>query len=108
LCGELNGHVLGVQALGFEEVHGGYGFRNRNLERKMPLEFAETMTLIVTNMWFQKGDRQKFTYETGDNRTVFEHVLVRRCDRVAVSDVKVIRSEVCILQHKLMVYVLDC
>jgi hypothetical protein len=51
-------------ALGFEEVHGGHGFENRNLEGELLLEFAETMKLIVTNMWFQKGDRQKVTYES--------------------------------------------
>jgi hypothetical protein len=56
LCRDLNGHV-GVEAVGFEEVYGGHGFGNRNLEGEMLLEFAETMDLIVTNTWFQKGDR---------------------------------------------------
>jgi hypothetical protein len=95
--------MWGAEALGFEEVHGGHGFGNRNLEGELLLEFAEVMNLIVTNTWFQKGDRQKITYESGANRTVIDYVLVRRYDRVAVSDVKVIGSEACISQHKLMV-----
>jgi hypothetical protein len=37
---------------------------------------------------------------------MIDYVLVRRCDRVAVRDVKVIESEACISQHKLMVCVL--
>jgi hypothetical protein len=73
LCEDLNGHV-GAEAFGSEEVHGGHWFRNRNLEGKMLLEFAETMEFIVTNTWFQKGDRQKVTHESGahGNRTVID------------------------------------
>jgi hypothetical protein len=52
------------------------------------------MGLIVTNTIGFKG--QKITYESGGNRTVIDYVLVRRCDRVAMSDVKVIGSEACI------------
>jgi len=38
---------------------------------------------------------------------VIDYVLVKKCDHGAVKDVKVIRSEPCIKQHKLMVCVLD-
>jgi hypothetical protein len=96
----LNGHVR-AEALRFEEVHDGYGFGNRNLEGELLLGFAETMDLIVINTWFQNGDRQKITYKSRGYRTVSDYVLVRRCDRVAVSDVKVIGSEAYISQHKI-------
>jgi hypothetical protein len=82
------------------------GSGTENLEGELLLEFAETMKLIVTNAWFQKGERQKVTYESGGNRTVIDYVLIRRCDREDVRDVKVIGSEACISQHKLMVCVL--
>jgi hypothetical protein len=61
------------------------------------------MDLIVTNTWFQQGDRQKITYKSGGNRKVIDYVLVMRWDRVNVSDVKVIGNEACISQHKLMI-----
>jgi hypothetical protein len=41
---------------------------------------------------FKRVTGKKFTYESGSNSTVIEYVLVRRCDREEVRDVKVIGS----------------
>jgi exonuclease III len=54
LCGDLNGH-LGEEALGFEEVHGGHNFGNRNLGRELQLEFAETMNWHCHKHVISKG-----------------------------------------------------
>ena len=39
VCGDFNGHV-GSKAKGYEEVHGGYGTGERNVEGEMLLEMA--------------------------------------------------------------------
>ena len=39
VCGDFNGHV-GKDVEGFDGVHGGMGFRSRNVEGEMLLEFA--------------------------------------------------------------------
>jgi hypothetical protein len=44
----------------------------------------------------------KVSYESG-GKTVVDYVLVRKRERQNVMDVKVIRSEPCLTQHKLMV-----
>ena len=51
VCGDMNGHV-GARKDGFEGVHGGYGYGDRNEEGEMLLEFADAMKLVVANTWF--------------------------------------------------------
>src|SRR5207245_9919633 len=42
-------------------------------------------------------------YESGGCKTVVDYILIRKIDRAKITDVKIIGSEPCILQHKLMV-----
>ena len=79
----------------------------RNLEGEMLLEFACAMDLVVANTWLQKEVNKKVTYESGGCRTVVDYVLVRRCEKAIMKDVKVISGEPCIPQHKLMVCVIE-
>jgi hypothetical protein len=106
VCGDFNSHV-GTLADGFENVHGGRGFGTRNTEGEMLLEFAIATELCVVNTWFTKEESKKVTYESGGTRTVVDYVLVRRKVLSAVKDMKVIRGEACLTQHKLLVCVLD-
>jgi hypothetical protein len=50
-----------------------------------------------------KQDSKKVTYDSGGCRTVVDYILVRKGDRRMLMDVKVVPSEACILQHKLLV-----
>jgi hypothetical protein len=105
VCGDMNGHV-GQNAEGFEEVHGGNGYGDRNLEGEMLLEFAEAMELAVVNTWFRKDTGKKVTYESGGNKSQIDYVLVRRPELSSVTDIKVIGEE-CIQQHKLLVCIME-
>ena len=100
--GDMNGHV-GEKAEGFEGVHGGRGFGSRNVEGEMLLEFAEARGMMVLNTWFDKEDSKKVSYESGGCKTVVDYIMVKQRDRWMVEDVKVIRNEPCLTQHKLMV-----
>src|SRR6185436_10207234 len=64
LLGDFNGHV-GERVDGFEGVHGGRGFGDRNLEGEMALEFADSRELIIANTFFQKDAAKLVTYESG-------------------------------------------
>src|SRR6185436_3405707 len=106
LLGDFNGHV-GERVDGFEGVHGGKGFGDRNLEGEMVLEFADSRELIIANTFFQKDAAKLVTYESGGSKTVVDYMMVRNCDRGIVRDVKAILVEECIPQHKLLIGVLE-
>jgi hypothetical protein len=52
--GDLNGHV-GSTRVGFDGVHGGFGYGSRNQEGKGILKFAVAYDLIVANTLFRKS-----------------------------------------------------
>jgi hypothetical protein len=52
--GDLNGHV-GSTRVGFDGVHGGFGYGSRNQEREGILNFALAYDLFVTNTLFRKS-----------------------------------------------------
>ena len=105
VCGDMNCHV-GLRADGFESVHGGRGYGVRNAEGEAFLEFATAMNLAVVNTWFVKRESQRISYDSGGNTTTVDYVLVRREKLSMVKDMKVIPSEDCLLQHRLVVCVL--
>ena len=73
LGGDLNGHV-GEDMDGFEGVHGGNGFGNRNEDGKIILELAMAHSLIVMNTCFEKKSAKKVTYESGECKTVVDYI----------------------------------
>src|SRR6267154_3205644 len=84
--GDTNGHV-GAKADGYEGVHGGKAYGERNTEGEMLLEFADAMKLVVLNTWFTKNETKKVTYESGGNKTVIDYMLVRKCDQARITNI---------------------
>jgi hypothetical protein len=52
--GDLNGHV-GSTRIGFEGVHGGFGYGSRNQEGVGILKFALAYDLIIVKTLFRKS-----------------------------------------------------
>jgi hypothetical protein len=52
--GNLNGHV-GSTRVGFDEVHGGFGYGSRNQEGEGILNFILAYDLIIVNTIFRKS-----------------------------------------------------
>ena len=104
-CGDWNGHIGKVSA-GYDGVHGGHGFGERNQEGERVLEFAAAHNLVVVNSFFSKRDNHLLTYQSGDNNTQIDYILCRKRDLRLVKDAKVIPGEECGLQHRLLVCVL--
>ncbi|KAK3893379.1 hypothetical protein Pcinc_002812 [Petrolisthes cinctipes] len=99
VAGDFNGHV-GKTSDGFEEVHEGNGYGERNTEGERILEFGFAMDMLVANTVFKKRESHLVTYESGTAKTQVDYLLVRKKDRKLLSDVKVIPSEEIVTQHK--------
>jgi hypothetical protein len=100
--GDLNGHV-GSTRVGFEGVHGGFGYGSRNQEGEGILNFALAYDLIVANTLFRKRVSHLVTFSSGQHCSQIDFILARREDRHICLDCKVILGECVVPQHKLVV-----
>jgi len=78
--GDLNGHS-GTNVDGYDGVHGGYGFGERNADGERILEFCDAMELIVTNTCFKRQKNKLATYVSGGTVSAIDYLLLRRRDR---------------------------
>jgi hypothetical protein len=67
------------------------------------LNFALAYDLIVVNTLFRKRVSQLVTFSNGQHCSQIDFILVRREDRHACLDCKVIPGQCVVPQHKLMV-----
>ena len=86
-CGDWNGHV-GREAAGYEGVRGGSGYGESN---------ADGDRVLV------KRDSHLITYQSGNAKTQIDFILVRKRNLKMAKDIKVIPSEECVPQHKLLI-----
>ena len=105
LAGDFNGH-LGKASDGYESVHGGKGHGIRNREGERVLDFATQWNMCICNTWFFKEEKCKFTYESGQWKSMIDLVLVSKKQRKFVQDIKTIKGEECVKQHKLVVCIM--
>ena len=101
LGGDLNGHV-GRNTDGYEGIHGGYGYGNRNREGERILELGAALDMVVCNTFFKKRDSRLITYVSGNSKTQIDYIMVRNKDRKFLKDVKVISGEEIVQQHQLL------
>jgi hypothetical protein len=87
--GDLNGHV-GSTRVGFEEVHGDFGYESRNQEGEGILNFALAYDLIVANTLFRKRVSHLVTFSNGQHYSQIDFILTRREDMHTCLDCKVI------------------
>ena len=66
--GDFNGHV-GKKRDGYEMVHGGYGFGDRNEAGVSILDFAVAYDLILANTYFKKRDEHLITFKSRSNKS---------------------------------------
>jgi hypothetical protein len=97
--GDLNEHV-GSTRVGFDGVHGGFGYGSRNQEEEGILNFALTYDLFVANTLFIKRVSHLVTFNSGQHCSQINFILVRKEDTHACLDCKVISRECVVPQHK--------
>ncbi|AQL02844.1 Retrovirus-related Pol polyprotein LINE-1 [Zea mays] len=86
----------------FEGVHGGFGFGTRNQGEEI-LNFALAYDMFIANTFFKKRQSHLVTFSSGQHTSQIDFVLLRKEDRHACLDCKVIPGECVVTQHKLVV-----
>jgi len=84
LAGDMNGHV-GSSNVGCDEMHGRYGYGDRNADGSRILEFTNG------------------TYVAGSVKSVVDYIIVQQGDKSKVCNVKLIPNKECVPKHKLLV-----
>ncbi|XP_070026579.1 uncharacterized protein [Nicotiana sylvestris] len=99
--GDFNGHI-GAAAGSYGEVHGDFGFRDRNGGGTSLLDFAKAFELVIVNSTFSKREEHLVTFRSSAAKTQIDYLLLRRCDR-GLCNCKVIPGETLATQHRLLV-----
>ena len=73
---DFNGHV-GKKRDGYEMVHGGYGFGDRNEADVSILDFAVAYDLILANTYFKNRDEHLITFKSRSNKSQIDFFLTR-------------------------------
>jgi hypothetical protein len=90
--GDHNGHV-GSTRVDFDGVHGGFGYECRNQEGECILNFVLAYDLIVVNTLFRKTVSHLATSSSGQHCSQIDFILIRREDRHASLDCRMIPRE---------------
>ncbi|XP_075091463.1 uncharacterized protein LOC142171675 [Nicotiana tabacum] len=93
--------------MGYDEVHGGFGFGARNKGGASLLEFAKAFDLVLANTSFQKREDHPVTFRSRGAKTHIDYLLLMRGDKGMCKDFKVIPSECLSTQHRLLVMYLE-
>ena len=94
LAGDMNGHV-GSNSAGYDGMHGGYGFGDRNADGSRILRFADWLNLVICNTLFMEQESKLVTYVAGSAKSTVDYIIVRQGDKVKVRSVKVVPNEEC-------------
>ena len=102
VLGDFNGHVV-RSSLGYDGIHGGFGWGERNRDGERILEFADSLDMVVGNTFFKKDDEKLITYKSGNCATVIDYAVAQKEVMKKVKDIKVSPGEECFSQHRLLI-----
>ncbi|XP_047252263.1 uncharacterized protein LOC124887124 [Capsicum annuum] len=84
---DFNRHI-GVNPGGYDDVHGSFGFGDRNGEGAVLLDFARAFGLVVVNSRFSKKEDHLISFRSVIAKTQIDLMLLRKEDRVLCKDCK--------------------
>ncbi|XP_016466155.2 uncharacterized protein LOC107788923 [Nicotiana tabacum] len=90
--GDFNGHI-GATSEGYDDVHSGFGFGDRNGGGTSLLDFARAFDLVIANSSFLNKREHLVTFRSLVPETQIDYLLYRKSDRSLYTDCKVILSE---------------
>jgi len=64
LAGDMNGHV-GSSNVGYDGMHGGFGYGDRDADGSRIVEFADRLNLVICNTLFMKQESHFVMYAPG-------------------------------------------
>ncbi|XP_060196986.1 uncharacterized protein LOC132626214 [Lycium barbarum] len=100
--GDFNGHIGPISG-GYDDVHGGFGFGDRNGGGVSLLDFARAFGLVIANSSFPKKEEHLVTFRSSVTKTQIDFLLLRKDDKGLCKNCKVIPSEYLTTRHKLLV-----
>ncbi|XP_009762708.2 uncharacterized protein [Nicotiana sylvestris] len=84
--GDFNGHI-GASAGGYGEVHGGFGFGERNGGGTSLLDFTKAFGLVIANSSFPKRKEHLVTFQNAVAKTQIDYLssggVIASCARIA-------------------------
>ena len=89
---DLKGHV-GEGNSGDEVMMGRYGFKERNMEGQMEVDFAKRMEMALVSTYFRKKAEHRISYKSGKRSIQVDYILCRRGNLEEFQDCKVIAGE---------------
>ena len=96
-------NTLDEKQLDMKVFMGGSGYGERNADGDRVLEFAVANDFVIGNTFFVKRDSHLITYQSGNAKTQIDFILLRKRNLKMAKDIKVIPSEECVPQHKLLI-----
>ena len=90
---------MGATNVGFERVHGGFGYGSRSHDGEDVLNFALAYDLLIANTLFRKRESHLVTFRSGQHSSQIDFILARREDRHDCLDSKVIPRE-CVVPQR--------
>lgn len=78
--GDFKGHIDATSS-GLNDVHGGYGFGERNEGRASLLDFATDFQLVIAISYFLKRENHLFTYCNTVVKTQIDYDFLKKGDR---------------------------
>ncbi|XP_070039968.1 uncharacterized protein [Nicotiana tomentosiformis] len=90
--GDFKRHI-GVTSGGYDDMHGGFGFGDRNGGGTSLLDFARAFDLVIVNSSFPKKREHLVIFRSSVAETQIDYLLCRKSDRGLCTDYKVIPSE---------------
>ncbi|XP_070042689.1 uncharacterized protein [Nicotiana tomentosiformis] len=101
---EISTNTLERRLGGYDDVHSGFGFGDRNGGRTSLLDFARAFYLVIANSSFPKKRDHLVTFPSSVAETdQIDYLLYRKSDRGLCTDCKVIPSENLSALHRLLV-----
>ncbi|XP_075095172.1 uncharacterized protein LOC107820511 [Nicotiana tabacum] len=88
---DFSGHI-GASARGYDDVHGGFSFGDRNEGGNSLLDFARTFDLVIANSSFPKKEEHLVTFRNSMGKTQIDYLLCRKCDKGLCTDCKLVES----------------
>lgn len=99
--GNFNRHIE-TSVGGYDEVYGGFGFKDRNRGGTTLLDFAKVFELVIENSCFLKRDEHLVTFQSIVAATHIDYLLLKRGDKGLYKDCKVILSESLASYHRFL------
>jgi len=101
-AGDMNRHI-GSSNVGYDGMHGGLGYGDRNVNGSRILEFAYWLNLVICNIMFMKQEFKLVTYAAGPVKSTVDYIIVQQEDKAKVHNVKVCQDEECVPKDNLLV-----